>query len=78
MATQRRRGPGEGSIYQRADGQWVGAVDLGWKDGKRKRKVIYGKTRREVAGRMTVLLQQAETGQLRTGPVPTVKVWLAE
>ena len=41
-----RRGHGEGSIYQRkSDNLWVGTVDLGWVDGKRKRKVVYGATR---------------------------------
>ena len=43
-----RRGQGEGSIYQRKDGRWVAELDLGWEAGKRKRKPIYGKTRREV------------------------------
>jgi integrase len=45
----KRRGKGEGSIYQRDDGLWVGAVDLGWIDGKRSRKVVSGKTRAGVA-----------------------------
>jgi integrase len=51
-ATQRssgRRGKGEGAIYQRAsDGRWVAVLDLGYSDGKRQRKTLYGKTRREV------------------------------
>ena len=42
-----RRGFGEGGIYQRADGRWVAAVDLGCRNGRRHRKVVYGKTRRE-------------------------------
>ena len=45
-----RRGHGEGSIYQREnDGKWCATVDLGWVNGKRKRKVIYGRTLKEVA-----------------------------
>jgi hypothetical protein len=35
--TRGRRGPGEGSIYQRADGRWVAILDLGWQAGRRKR-----------------------------------------
>ncbi len=38
-----RRGNGEGSICQRSDGRWMARVDLGYVDGKRKRKQIYGK-----------------------------------
>ena len=47
-----RRGKGEGSIYQRDDGVWIGAIDLGWRNGKRVRKVVNGKTRGEVAKRV--------------------------
>jgi len=48
----KRRGKGEGSIYQREDGLWIGAVDLGWSSGKRARKVVNGRTRAEVAKRL--------------------------
>jgi integrase len=48
-----RRGHGEGSIHRRSDGRWCGVIDLGWHDGKRKRKYIYGKTRRDVVEKMT-------------------------
>ena len=37
-----RRGQGEGSVFQRADGRWVAKLDLGWENGKRKRKEFYG------------------------------------
>lgn len=48
--SKRRRGHGEGGIYQRAkDGLWVAALDLGWEGGKRRRRYFYAKTRREVA-----------------------------
>ena len=58
-----RRGHGEGSIYQRkSDGKWVSSVDLGYVDGKRKRKTIYGKTRREVAEKLKVALRDQQQG----------------
>lgn len=69
-----RRGHGEGSIYQRSsDNNWVGTVDLGWVDGKRKRKVVYGKTRAEVRDRMAEVQRQLHSGTLpgqrqRLGP----------
>jgi integrase len=60
-----RRGKGEGSIYQReSDGRWVGMIDLGYgPDGKRKRKPIYGKTRKEVAEKMKVTLRDQQMGK---------------
>jgi integrase len=57
-----RRGHGEGSISQRQDGRWTARVDLGYVNGKRKRKQIYGKTRKEVAEQLKVLLLQQHQG----------------
>lgn len=70
MATKRKtkgRGSGEGSIYQRSDKRWVGAVSLGYytdKKGvvKRRRKVIYGDTRKEVSEKLTILLMETQHG----------------
>lgn len=58
---KKKRGPGEGAVYQRADGKWCSSVDLGIVNGKRKRKVVYGATRREVLEKLKQLhLQQAQ------------------
>ena len=37
-------------------------VELGWTSGKRKRKVIYGKTRKEVAEKLKVILRDQQQG----------------
>ncbi len=58
----KRRGHGEGAVYQRADGRWCASVDQGWEGGKRKRKVIYGKTRREVAEKLVVVQRTTQQG----------------
>ena len=51
-----RRGNNEGSIYLRKDGRWCGSVTIGYKsDGKPIRKDFYGKTRQEVARKITAL-----------------------
>jgi integrase len=44
-----RRGKGEGSIHQRQDGLWAAELHLGYVDGKRRRKTVYGKTKQAVA-----------------------------
>ena len=72
----RRRGHNEGSIYQRDDGRWVAAVDLGYVDGKRKRKPIYGKTRAEVAHKLTTALKAKQDGLPLTGERQTVAAYL--
>jgi integrase len=40
----RKRNSGEGSIFQRNDGRWCGVLNLGWENGRRKRKHFYGVT----------------------------------
>lgn len=78
-----RRGPHEGSIYQRAsDGLWVGSVHLGYVGGHRVRKTVYAKTYRAVQAKVRVLRQQVEQGQ--TPPPERLTVgaflnsWLSE
>jgi integrase len=72
-----RRGAGEGSIYKRADGRWVGAVHLGYDDGRRRRRVVYGKTRRDVQESMTRALRDHQAGlQVQTDGRETVQHYL--
>src|SRR5690349_17441843 len=53
MTTRKRRGRGEGSIYQRGDGYWVATVSAGVDGkGKRRRKTVYGETKQEVQGKL--------------------------
>ena len=47
-----KRGQKQGSIFQRKDKRWVGVIDLGWENGRRKRKSFYGKTAAEVQERL--------------------------
>lgn len=61
--TKRRRGHGEGSIYKRKDGLWVGSLSLGHEQGRRRRKTVYGRTRREVQEKLTRLRYQRHRGQ---------------
>ena len=62
MHLMARRGNGEGNLYQRKDGLWVGRVSFGYAGGKRLRKVVYGKTRREAAERLTAVLRARQQG----------------
>ena len=56
-----RRGHGEGSIYRReSDGKWCCVIDLGRVDGKRRRKTIYGRTRKEVSEKLKAVLRDQQ------------------
>ena len=60
-----RRGKGEGSIFQRADGTWCSIIETGCTaDGKRTRKTIYGKTKKEVTDKLTRFQNQKLDGTL--------------
>ena len=73
----RRRGRGEGSIVRRADGRWMARVDLGWQDGKRRSKAIYGRTRRAVADALRDAVRAAQQGTLVGDERQTVPEFLA-
>ncbi len=73
-----RRGHGEGSIYQREDGRWCAAIDLGYVGGKRKRKVIYGKTRKDVSEKLKVVLRDHQQGLPVATERKTVERYLNE
>ena len=53
-----RRANGEGSIYQRGDGRWAASISI----GRLKRKHFLGKTRSEVAAKMTEALADRQKG----------------
>lgn len=57
-----RRGRGEGGVRQRSDGRWEATVDHGMVDGKRQRRYLYGKTKREVQQKLSQAKRQHEAG----------------
>jgi integrase len=71
-----RRGSGEGSIYKRSDGRWAAAVSLGYIGGKRRRRVIYGRTRKDVAEKLKALHGQQNAGTLRGADKTTLGAYL--
>lgn len=73
-----RRGDGEGTIYQRADGRWCARLSLGTKDGTRRRKDFYGKTRREVQQKLKQFLKDQQAGLIVTNDRVTVEEFLQQ
>ena len=74
----KKRGSGEGSITQRKDGLWQGAVTIGRNaNGTQKRKYFYGKTRTEVSKKITAALKELQEGNfIDASTSPTVKQWM--
>ena len=57
---RRRRGNGEGSIYQRSSGMWCATFSTGYNEsGKRRRRTIFGKTKQAVQEKLRRLTNEA-------------------
>lgn len=58
-----KRGNGEGSLYLRKDGRWCAAVTIGTTEsGTPRRRVFYGKTRKEVQSKLRVARDALDKG----------------
>jgi len=74
-----KRANGEHSIYQRADGKWCAAIVCDDPaTGRRSRKVLYGRTRTEVRGKLKAAAERAEVGAPVRDAKATVAAWLAQ
>ncbi len=76
--TTKRRSRGEGSIFQRQDGRWVGTVDLGFTGGKRRRKSAYGSTKREVQVKLAAAKRTADANLPQPSERLTVGAYLQQ
>ena len=64
-------------IYRRTDnGLWVGMLDLGVVEGRRRRKTVYGQTEREVLQKLSTLRTAHDRGIDLLAPSLTVGQWL--
>ena len=75
-AKEKRRGKGEGTIYQRPDGSWCAIINHGVINGKRRRTSVYGKTRKEVVAKLRKLQLDEHQGLVADGPKQTVAQYL--
>lgn len=73
--TKPRREKGTGGLYQRkADGMWCGSVELPSPDGKKRRRKVIARARKDEA---LAALRQARKDLERTGDLPTASPTLA-
>src|SRR5215510_5819914 len=74
----KKRGNNEGSITRRPDGHWMAQVTIGRNPatGKPKRATFYGKTRQEVADKLTKALRDKQQGTFVAPHKLTLGEWL--
>jgi hypothetical protein len=72
----RKRNAGEGSIFHRKDGRWCGQINLGYVNGKRRRRLVYGATAAAVREAMTKKLHERDQGMLPATASQTVAQFL--
>jgi len=67
---KRRRGHGEGSVYQRGDGYWVASVEAGrYPNGQRRRARIVRRTKKAVLAELDDLKRRGAAGLVGRDPV---------
>ena len=72
-----RRDKGTGALFKRADGYWVGGVQLPpGPDGKRRYKRIVRKDRNAAMAALRQLKSDLDAGRITAGPGMTVEKWL--
>jgi integrase len=75
----KRRGKGEGSVRQRADGRWEVRIDLGrGPDGRRRQKSVFAVSEGEAIGRLKKLHARTLGGHVLATGTPTVGAYLQE
>ncbi|GAS95521.1 integrase [Mycolicibacterium canariasense] len=74
--TSKRRAPGEGGLYKRKDGMWVGVVDIPTTDGSRRQKRVYSKDYGQARDKLDALKDNVSKGVIPSTTM-TVGKWLS-
>ena len=72
----KRRSPGDGTLFKRADGMWIGRVEIRSFDGKRRQKVVSSKDRNACLRRLKEARAQVDSGAVIMTSSTTVGKWL--
>ena len=77
MAGTKRRGAGDGTLFKRADGYWVGGVELSpGPDGKRRLKRVVRKSRNECIAALRTLKRELDAGRITGARSTSLSKWL--
>ncbi|TDZ92078.1 tyrosine-type recombinase/integrase [Mycobacteroides salmoniphilum] len=71
-----RRTRGDGGLYKRGDGMWVGAVDISTEDGKRRRRTVSSKDKATALTKLRTLRSEIASGKAPATSNTTIEQWL--
>ncbi|MEW5810316.1 MAG: site-specific integrase [Actinomycetota bacterium] len=72
-----RRQKGDGGLFQRADGMWIGRVELpAGPDGERRRKTVSSKEYDVAAAALRKLRSDVDSGKIAVTSATTLEKWL--
>lgn len=74
--TEKRRTKGDGSLFKRANGLWVGVVEVPTTDGKRRQKSVSSRDRNEAIRKLKKLRSEVDAGIIVAAGKTTVATWL--
>lgn len=73
----KRRTRGDGGLFQRADGMWIGRVELPpGPDGERRRKLVSSRSFEQAATKLRKLRADVDEGRIAVTGNTTVEKWL--
>ena len=74
---RKKRSDGDGSVYfDEGRGRWVGALVIGYRDGKPVRRKVSANTKSGATTRLRELREEHAANTLPAGKVPTVEQWM--
>ncbi|SPM35783.1 integrase [Mycobacterium rhizamassiliense] len=76
MSKSKRSPYGDGGLFKRADGMWVGTVEIPSADGNRRQKRVYAKHKTEAKRKRDDLRAEVAKGVIPVSSTTTVAVWL--
>ena len=78
MAVISRRAAGEGTLYQRSDGRWAGAVQFRDAGGRKQRKSVYGRTQTEARQKLRQAVTSLDAGLPLPDATTQLGAWLTD
>jgi integrase len=76
MAVKKKRTKGDGALFKRADGMWIGRMEVDTEDGGRRRKTVASRDRNTALVKLKKLRAQVAAGTVPEASTVKTDTWL--